>query len=70
MSTPVIGLIVAVVVIVGIYFLFVLPGERKYHETKLRLLQERIERRERHRREQEEVPDVPSEGRSPARRGD
>lgn len=44
MSTPVIGFLVAVAVIVGIYFLFVVPGERKYHETKLKLMQERIER--------------------------
>lgn len=44
MNTPVIGLLVAVVIIVAIYFLFVVPGERKYHETKLRLMRERIER--------------------------
>ena len=53
MSTPVIGLIVAGVVIVAIYFLFVVPGERKYHETKLRLMQERIER---HQRAKEATP--------------
>lgn len=47
MTTPVIGIIVALLVIVAIYFLFVVPGERRYHETKLRLMQERIERRER-----------------------
>ena len=55
---------------IGIYFLFVLPGERKYHETKLRLLQERIERRERYRRGQDEVLDRPSESRSTPPGGD
>ena len=51
MNTPVIGFIVAIAVIVGIYFLFVVPGERKYHETKLRLMRERIEKHERRKRE-------------------
>lgn len=46
MTTPVLGIIVALLVIVAVYFLFVVPGERRYHETKLRLMQERIERRE------------------------
>jgi hypothetical protein len=46
MTTPVAGLLVAALVIVAIYILFVVPGERKYHETKLKLMQERIERRE------------------------
>ena len=46
MNTALVGLIVAAIVIVGIYFLFVVPGERKYHETKLKLMQERIERHE------------------------
>ena len=49
MSTPVIGFLVAIAVIGAIYFLFVVPGERKYHETKLRLMQERIERHQRSR---------------------
>lgn len=47
MSTPVAGILVALAVISAVYFLFVVPGERRYHETKLRLMQERIERRER-----------------------
>ncbi|MDX1482774.1 MAG: hypothetical protein R3315_13905 [Woeseiaceae bacterium] len=46
MNLPIIGFLVAVAVVVAIYFLFVVPGERKYHETKLRLMQERIARRE------------------------
>jgi len=50
MSTPVLGLIVAGGVVVAIYFLFVVPGERKYHQTKLRLMQERIERHEQQKR--------------------
>lgn len=45
-STVVVGFLVAVAVVAGIYVLFVLPGERKYHETKLRLMQERIARHE------------------------
>jgi hypothetical protein len=48
----------------------VVPGERKYHETKLRLLQERIERRERYRRGQDEVLDRPSESQSTPPGGD
>ena len=44
MSASVVGFLVAIAVIVAIYFLFVVPGERKYHETKLRLMRERIER--------------------------
>ena len=47
MSTPVAGILVALAVIAVVYFLFTVPGERRYHETKLRLMQERIERRER-----------------------
>lgn len=46
MNTPVVGFIVAIAVIVIIYFVFVVPGERKYHETKLKLMRERIERHE------------------------
>lgn len=49
MSTSAVGFLVAIAVIVAIYFLFVVPGERKYHETKLRLMQERIERHQRER---------------------
>ena len=66
MNTAVIGLIVAVALIVGIYFLFVVPGERKYHETKLRLMQERIERHEQRRKGDQTVDssDPPSQGTS------
>ena len=46
MSLPVLGFFAAVAVVVAIYFLFVVPGERKYHETKLRLMQERIAKHE------------------------
>lgn len=45
--TAVVGFVVAGAVVAGIYFLVVLPGERHYHETKLRLMRERIERFER-----------------------
>lgn len=54
MSTPVVGFFVAIAVIVLIYFVFVVPGERKYHETKLRLMRERIERHEAARRAERE----------------
>ncbi len=66
MNTALVGLIVAAVVIVGIYFLFVVPGERKYHETKLRLMQERIERHEKQRTggQAGDSPDPPSQGSS------
>ena len=53
MNTPAIGFVVAIVVIVGIYFLYVVPGERKYHETKLRLMRERIEKHERRQRDRQ-----------------
>ena len=66
MNTAVIGLIVAAALIVGIYFLFVVPGERKYHETKLRLMQERIERHEQQRKGDQpaDSSDPPSQGMS------
>ena len=57
MSMPVVGMIVAVVVVLAIYFLFVVPGERRYHETKLRLMQERIERRQREQQDSESTQD-------------
>ena len=53
MSTSVIGLLVAVVMIVVIWFVFVAPAERRYHERKLKLMQERIERRQRHLQERQ-----------------
>lgn len=46
MSTAVYGILFALAVLAAVYFLFVVPGERRYHETKLKLMQERIERRE------------------------
>ena len=63
MSTSVIGLLVAIVMIVVIWFVFVAPAERRYHERKLKLMQERIERRQQHLRERQsnksaEVPEV------------
>ncbi len=57
MSTPVLGVFFALAVIVAIYFLFVLPGERRYHETKLRLVQEEIERRQKARSERQSQAD-------------
>ena len=44
MSTTVIGMIVALVLIAVVWFAFVAPSEKRYHERKLRLMQERIER--------------------------
>ena len=49
--------------IVVIWFVFVAPAERRYHERKLRLMQERIERRQRHLQQRQsnksaEVPEV------------
>lgn len=52
MTTSMIGLLVALLMIVVIWFIFVAPAERRYHERKLKLMQERIERRQRHIREQ------------------
>ena len=46
MSVQLIGTLVALVVGLVVWFAFVVPSERRYHERKLRLLQERIERRE------------------------
>ncbi|MEM9208105.1 MAG: hypothetical protein AAGA61_02570 [Pseudomonadota bacterium] len=54
MTSLLVGFVVTAVVIIGIYWLFVLPGERRYHETKLRLMQERIERHEKGQRSAEE----------------
>ncbi len=64
MNTALIGLVVAVALIVGIYFLFVVPGERKYHETKLRLMQERIARHEQQRKGDQDADssDPPTQG--------
>ena len=53
MSTSVIGLLAAIVMIVVIWFVFVAPAERRYHERKLKLMQERIERRRRHLQERQ-----------------
>ncbi len=39
------GLLVATALVAVIWFAFVAPSERRYHEKKLRLLQERIEKR-------------------------
>lgn len=46
MSIQVIGLLIALALVLVIWFAFVAPSERQYHERKLKLLQERIERRE------------------------
>ena len=52
MNTSVIGLLVAVALIVVIWFVFVAPSERRYHERKLELMQERIEKRKQHLKEE------------------
>lgn len=49
MNVSVIGLLVAVALIVVIWFAFVAPSERRYHQRKLKLMQERIEKREKSR---------------------
>jgi len=46
MSVQLIGTLVALVVGLVVWFAFVVPSERRYHERKLLLLQERIERRQ------------------------
>jgi len=46
MSVQLIGTLVALAIGLLVWFVFVVPAERRYHERKLRLLQERIERRE------------------------
>jgi hypothetical protein len=48
MNIQVIGFLVAIGVILVVWFAFVAPSERRYHEKKLKLLQERIEKREQH----------------------
>jgi len=45
MSLYSIGLLVATALVAVIWFAFVAPSERRYHEKKLQLLQERIEKR-------------------------
>jgi hypothetical protein len=45
MSFPVFGVIAALVLIVVIWFAFVAPSERRYHERKLKIVQDRIARR-------------------------
>ena len=46
MSVYIIGLIVSTVLVALLWFAFVAPSERRYHERKLKHLQERIEKRE------------------------
>ncbi len=41
-----IGLSIAFGLMAVIWFVFVVPSERRYHEQKLRLLQERIRKRQ------------------------
>ena len=48
MSTTVVGMVVALALIAIIWFVFVAPSERRYHDRKLRLMQERIERHRQH----------------------
>ena len=48
MSTTVVGMIVALALIAVVWFAFVVPSERRYHERKLQLMQERIERHRQH----------------------
>ena len=48
MSTTVVGMIVALALIAVVWFVFVAPSERRYHERKLQLMQERIERHRQH----------------------
>ncbi|MDH4107595.1 MAG: hypothetical protein OEW35_04715 [Gammaproteobacteria bacterium] len=47
MSVQLIGTLVALGVGLVVWFGVVVPSERRYHERKLKLLQERIERRRR-----------------------
>ena len=49
------GLLVATALVAVIWFAFVAPSERRYHEKKLQLLQERIEKRRQYL--QEEAPE-------------
>ncbi len=53
MSISAIGLLIAFVIIVIIWFIFVAPAERRYHERKLRLMRERIRRRQQRLKEQQ-----------------
>lgn len=61
MSLPVLGFFAAVAVVVAIYFLFVVPGERRYHETKLKLMQERIAKHEQAKQDARDETDAQSE---------
>ena len=56
------GLLVATALVAVIWFAFVAPSERRYHEKKLQLLQERIEKRRLYLREEarEQQEDVVS----------
>jgi hypothetical protein len=49
------GLLVATALVAVIWFAFIAPSERRYHEKKLQLLQERIEKRRQYL--QEEAPE-------------
>lgn len=53
MNVSVTGLLVAFAMIAVIWFVFVAPAERRYHERKLKLMQERIERRQQHLKDRE-----------------
>ena len=41
---------------IAIWFLFVVPSERRHHERKLEMLQRKIEKRQSHMNEQESQP--------------
>lgn len=45
MNVPVVGVLVALGLILVIWLAVVAPAERRYHERKLKILEERIERR-------------------------
>ena len=46
MNTFTIGSLVALALIAIIWFVFVVPAERRYHRRKLELMQERIQKHE------------------------
>lgn len=60
MNASIIGLLIAVIMIVVVWFGFIAPAERRYHDRKLKLMQERIERRRQHLKQQKAEPDADS----------
>lgn len=64
MNVSIAGLLVASALVVVIWFAFVAPSERRYHERKLKIVQERLERRRERLNEERPGRPAQSAGRS------